>query len=176
MPDDIVLKDARELALRAEARIPPSEDMALSLPIPMGPRVPLCIAFFAYEEGAQEGLELVYPASFLVRLDPRSGQVIEARPWTPRELGLDLDPEEPTLGFGLPEDLSGEAYWAENDRLMELSARVWAAWASGIAASSQGIREQAREVDRLFKRVALAPHRSTYAAMGADFLAWLKLA
>jgi hypothetical protein len=166
---------ARDLIAASNRASDPRTGDATALPLPRAvrPDRPLRVVVLYYREGMRPGEETVFPPHHQVTLDATTGRVLESTPVTPAALGVARDPGVPTRGFGLDPAMTASEFWERTDRLMELSAPVWALYATGASALDEGNRNLVAEYETCFRRIAKAPLLPYYEAISGDFLAWL---
>lgn len=146
----------------------PGCDLAgLPVPVPGLDGVRIAILFTATEREPQTGARRVQAPRHLVSARADTGDFVELRAITPRDLGVPQDPEA-WIGE-LPEGDRGE----KRARLLDLYDAALPAFAAGPSGATATAKRAAIEIAALFPEVAEAPLVPYYRALGRRFFAWV---
>jgi hypothetical protein len=110
-----------------------------------------------------------------MHIDGQTGHVIKLWPTTAQELGIKSS-GDPIEGVTGPVKLTPEQYAAKRDRLLELSSRVWSAFAAKRPADEEGIRPLLEEYWALFGETVLPEVAPFYLEAASEFFVWLRSA
>lgn len=159
-----------EAARRHAASALPTETLQ-SLPVPMGAGGDAAVGFFYAPTALQRGAGLwVYPPSSRALFRAQSGELVEAHPLTPRDLGLD-DPAGRALGtHRLPAGTSAEQYTALLGSLLDHYDTLLPHFFNGIPGAPPQVLA---DFGGAFATVAEAVLIPYYRAMGRRFFAWV---
>ena len=125
-----------------------------------------------YYREPSDGKESVFPPHQMVIVDPRSKEVVESKPCTPREFGVDQEAGQPIEGFGLR--VTVNEFWDRKIRLKEISPTIWDLYAEGNTQLEPEARDLVREYFTCYQRIAKAPLIPYYEAIGEDFFRWIE--
>lgn len=167
-------KTAKELQAIADGNSGlPDDSGGMSLPFVDKSRGTLQVVFFFYGTAIGGGQYQIFPAHHVMRIDPLSGAVTQLAASQPRDFGLTDNPNQPlsSVVFDPRPDPDAARQFARIDRFMEISPRVWSAYASGKVAPD--MKPVLKEYLQLFTDVAKVPLVRYYKAIGADFFTWL---
>ena len=158
--------------VRASGTIPDEGRQSLPIPVRAG-HMHVQFFFCPTQLSPREGLRLA-PPNYLERIDVETGALIDLRAVKPAEFGQRHGADEPIGAIVLPPDLTPERYVDLRTRLFQLYDRLMPQFAAGATRPSDAMRDDAREFRLLFDRLREAPLAEYYAAVGADFFAWLE--
>jgi hypothetical protein len=117
----------------------------------------------------------VHAPHYAMHIDGQTGHVIKLWPTTAQELGIKSS-GDPIEGVTGPVKLTPEQYAAKRDRLLELSSRVWSAFAAKRPADEEGIRPLLEEYWALFGETVLPEVAPFYLEAESEFFVWLRSA
>lgn len=145
-----------------------------SLPIPTRGQDRLNVTFLFVPSRAEafRGLRLFAP-SHLGVIDARDARFELLRTVRIEEVGLRAAPADGLGVFAIPEGVTKEEFTARRERLLDAYDRVLPMFASRASGDAPAVREAAGEFRRLFGDTSEAALRPCYAAVGAEFFAWL---
>jgi hypothetical protein len=175
MADPLPMANLYPLArLRASGAVPDEARQSLPIPVRKSGGAQVLFFFCPAQLSAREGLR-VAPPDYLERIDPATGALVELRAVTPADFGQRHAPDEPLGSVALAADLTPEQYVALRSQLFALYDRLLPAFAAGAERSpGDALRRDARELRAAFERLREEPLAPYYAAIGAEFFAWLE--
>jgi hypothetical protein len=170
--DGTIYKPARELTDIASSKLGLSTGVAETLPLPRRVDDSMRVIVMHYREGLKPR-ESVYPPHSIATIDAATGEIVEARNCLPADLGVAQQPGEPTVGFGLDPEMTGDDFWELTDRFLDISPQVWEIYARGSTQLPSEDLDLVLYYRFLYSRIAKAPLIPYYEAVAADFFEWM---
>jgi hypothetical protein len=171
------LKPIRDLI--SVARIHPASALPTethqSFPIPVAGELPGVIFLYAPSQLVRGKGLFLYPPGHRALILARDGHFQELRPTTPAELGLSDDPKQPLGTYGLPPNVTPEAFTEQKERLLTAYDHLMPAFFDGGAPAETTART-AKDFRAVFDQIGERILDPYYRAVGRRFFAWLDAA
>lgn len=165
-----VARIARRFAFHRQGALPGKNHAGVPVPVPGPDGVRVAIFFTTTELDSTTNALRIQTPGHVVYARADTGDFIELRAITPRDLGIAQDPGAWLGDPGAPPDPGKLA------RLMDLYDAALPAFAGGPAAMTASSKRAAIEIKTLFHEIAEPPLAPYYAALGKRFFAWIERA
>lgn len=171
MTNYLTAHEIRDIAARTAATLLPLEKAAM-LPVPMPAKGSLEALVVYYDETGPPLRRTVHPPTHAMRLDARTGRILDFSATTPERLGI-RRPLVPVVGARIDPAMGGMEFAAKRARLLDLSRDVWCAFEAG------GIPDAAaaalvREYWKLFLQITKPEVAPFYIGAAGDYFVWLQ--
>lgn len=175
MADPISFKSAHEI-VEIQGRIAAQElpvEVANTLPIPQKTESGMVILIIYYNETGPRGQRVVHPPHYAMTLDPVTGDLLRFWACRPEDLGIKA-PVQTLPGAGITPGMTGNEFFHLRQRLLDISAAVWQAYAGGGTQFEPQFQELITEYWHLFLRITKTDIAPFYAMASPDFFQWLQ--
>jgi hypothetical protein len=151
------------------------DEIAQTLPIPKKSKSALVIQVLFYREGGPPGNRKVSLPHYAMYLDPVTGKVLRFWAIRPQEMGIS-EPLQAVPGAGIdPPNMTGMEFFHLRERLLDISAEVWEAYASGKTDFDESKGALIREYRSIFLRITKKEVAPFYVMSSPDFFEWLRV-
>lgn len=166
----ISARDALSIAYENSRKLD-IEAADLPIAIKEGNEVRILVMFFGPGGPPPKGYR---PPDYAVTLT-LDGKVVKAGPTSAKELGI-VAPGATQPGVGTADDLTVEDFISKAKELLELSPKVWGAFAAGRTATDSDVRPLLAEYWRLFNLSTANGIAPFYLQASPAFFAWVRSA
>lgn len=165
--------DLRRNQMAASSAVLPRE-MAYTLPIPKNLQTGIVIQVLFYSETGPMNQRTVHLPGYAMYLSPTEGRVLRFWAIRPEEAGI-TEPLQTVPGAGIdPPTMTGMEFFHLRQRLLDISAEVWEAYASGKIDFDNSKRVLIREYLSIFLRITKKEVAPFYVMSSPDFFNWLQ--
>lgn len=150
------------------------DETASTLPIPKRTESALVIQVLFYRESGPPGNRKVSLPHYAMYLDPVTGKVLRFWAIHPQDVGI-TEPLQAVPGAGIdPPTMTGMEFFHLRQRLLDISAGVWGAYASGRTDFDDATRAVIREYEGIFLRITKKEVAPFYVMSSPHFFTWLR--